>query len=207
VFNAVILQIGIFPFFALSFIVFFYPPENIRRLFFKNKPVLPDGIPPYENQSALAYFFIPYFLIQLALPIRHHFIKGDVLWTEEGHRLSWRMMLRHRSGYITFKVVDKQTNNQHYYDQSYLSLKQTGLVSVRPDGIWQMAQRIKKHYASQGKDVSIFVDSKVSVNNGPLRTFIDPKVDMANVEWDYFFHNEWILLYDKTGSLIGQNDK
>ena len=37
-FNAIFLQIGIFPFFALSFSLFFYPPEKIRKLFFKNKP-------------------------------------------------------------------------------------------------------------------------------------------------------------------------
>lgn len=33
IFNAIFLQIGIFPFFALSFIVFCYPPEFIRTIF------------------------------------------------------------------------------------------------------------------------------------------------------------------------------
>ena len=36
-FNAITLQIGIFPFFALSFVVFFYPPETLRKFFFKKK--------------------------------------------------------------------------------------------------------------------------------------------------------------------------
>lgn len=201
-FNAVILQIGIFPFFALSFIVFFYPPERIRCLFFKNKPVMPTDLKLYSNQKFLTYFFTPYFIIQLLLPIRHHFIKGDVLWTEEGHRLSWRMMLRHRNGYTIFRVVDKKTNQQYFYDWSYLSAKQQGFISVRPDGIWQMAQRIKKHYACEGKEVSVFVDSKVAVNNSPMRTFVNPKTDLASANWDYFFHNDWILLYDNEGKLI-----
>ncbi|WP_316930169.1 HTTM domain-containing protein [Leeuwenhoekiella sp. MAR_2009_132] len=36
--------------------------------------------------------------MQLELPLRHWIIKDDVLWTEEGHRLSWRMMLRSKGG-------------------------------------------------------------------------------------------------------------
>ena len=38
IFNAITLQIGIFPFFALSFALFFYESETIRRIFLKNKP-------------------------------------------------------------------------------------------------------------------------------------------------------------------------
>lgn len=103
IFNSITLQIGIFPFFALTFALFFYEPETIRRLFLEKSQKLED-----ENLSQnlygkrIVYFLmIPYLIIQIALPLRHHFIEGDVLWTEEGHRLSWRMMLRERNGYIT----------------------------------------------------------------------------------------------------------
>ena len=37
VFNSVTLQIGVFPYFALSFSVFFFPPEDIRNFFFRKK--------------------------------------------------------------------------------------------------------------------------------------------------------------------------
>src|SRR5690606_33455126 len=44
-FNSIVLQIGIFPYFALSFAVFFYEPETIRKIFFKKKPLyIPEGI-------------------------------------------------------------------------------------------------------------------------------------------------------------------
>lgn len=203
-FNAVTLQIGIFPFFALSFAVFFYPPEKIRQLFFKKKPKLViEDEPAYQNNSVLLYFFLPYFIIQILLPIRHWFIKGDVLWTEEGHRLSWRMMLRSRSGYSNFKIIDKKTNQPIFYNlNSELTEKQRKMIADKPDAIWQMAQRIKKEFALQGKDVSIFVDSQVSINRKPYRRFIDPEADMASAEWDYFFHNDWILLYDNEGNVI-----
>ena len=197
-FNAVTLQIGIFPFFALSFAVFFYPPEKIRAVFFKKKAVLDfDNLPSDRNKSILLYFFLPYFILQILLPIRHWFIKGDVLWTEEGHRLSWRMMLRSRSGYTVFKIVDKQSGQEIRYNvRSKLTEKQFNMVSDKPDAIWQFAQRIKKEFASQGKDVSIFADTHVSVNGKKLKQFIDPKVDLASADWNYFSHNDWILLYD-----------
>lgn len=203
IFNAIFLQIGIFPFFALSFIVFFYPPEKIRSIFFKKKIPLEYAEPLSQNKSALVYFFIPFFIIQLILPIRHHFIKGDVLWTEEGHRLSWRMMLRQRQGYATFKIIDKKTQKEIPYNHlKRLTQKQQGFVSCNPDGIWQMAQIIKKEFASKGTDVSIYVNAKTSINGEKYKTLINPETDMAAAKWNYFFHNEWILLYDSQENIV-----
>ncbi|WP_296144183.1 HTTM domain-containing protein [uncultured Flavobacterium sp.] len=203
-FNAVTLQIGIFPFFALSFAVFFYPPEKIRQLFFKKKPELDlEKEPVYESKSVLLYFFLPYFIIQIILPVRHWFIKGDVLWTEEGHRLSWRMMLRSRSGYTNFRIYNKKTNQRIFYDfHAELTPKQLNMISEKPDAIWQLAQRIKKDYAQKGIDISIFADSNVSINRKPYLKLINPDVDLAQAEWNYFFHNDWILLYDNQGNVI-----
>ena len=203
-FNAIFLQIGIFPFFALSFIVFFYPADKIRSWFFRKKKPVDNEIQPVKTRKhILLYFFVPYFILQLALPIRHWFIKGDVLWTEEGHRLSWRMMLRQRQGTALVRVVDKATGERIPYNyRSKLSPKQANFVTSHPDGIWQMAQRIKNEFADQRKNVSVFVDAKASVNDGPYRQLTNPQVDLAAAKWDYFFHNEWILLYDSNGNLL-----
>jgi len=196
IFNSITLQIGIFPFFALSFAVFFYPPDAIRKLFFKKKPFAEDaGIPTTEGKNILYYFFVPYLVVQLALPLRHYFIEGDVLLTEEGHRLSWRMMLRTRSGFTNFKVVDKKTGDILFYDvATELTPKQLQGMETKPDMIWQMAQRIKKHFNQSGKDVAVYADTKVSINNSPYEILIDPKADLAAAKWNYFSHCEWILL-------------
>ncbi|MBD3725301.1 MAG: HTTM domain-containing protein, partial [Flavobacteriaceae bacterium] len=82
---------------------------------------------------------------QLLLPLRHYFIKGDVLWTEEGHRLSWRVMLRERTGKLNIKIVDNITKKESFYDYhkklTYIQAKQ---LAVCPDLLWQYCQRIKK---------------------------------------------------------------
>lgn len=194
-FNSIVFQIGIFPYLSLAFIVFFFEPETIRRIFFKKKiPFLSEGIQIPSNKNILFILGGIYFSIQLLLPIRHHFIKDDVLWTEEGHRLSWRMMLRSRSGNIKFKVVNKKTGESTRVNlNDYLTKKQNRRIGSYPDFIWQFAQRLKKEYAEKGESISVYVTSKASVNGKPYKAFIDPNVDLANTPWNYFWHNEWIL--------------
>lgn len=201
IFNSVFLKIGIFPYFALSFAVFFYSPETIRAIFFKRKPVaqpeLIEASHTDTGRSLFYYLFIPYFIIQVLLPIRHWFIKGDVLWTEEGHRLSWRMMLRDRSGYVSFKVVDKNTNETIPYSiEKLLTPKQINGMATKPDMIWQTAQKIKAEQLQKGKQVSVFVTSMASINRKPMKNLINPNSDLAAEEWNYFGHNHWVLVYE-----------
>ena len=193
-FNAIFLQIGIFPFFALTFSLFFYPPEKIRKLFLRNKPVFNESVAEnHAGKPIFLFFLLPFLFIQLLLPLRHHLIEGDVLWTEEGHRLSWRMMLRKRDGFINFKIKNNNTGEMTSYDyHKNLSPKQARTLATKPDFIWQYCQRIKQEY--RGKNISIFIDCKNNINNGEFKTLIDPKQDFAKAEWNYFWHNEWILL-------------
>lgn len=193
-FNAIFLQIGIFPFFALTFSLFFYPPEKIRKLFLRNKPVFNESVAEnHAGKPIFLFFLLPFLFLQLLLPLRHHLIEGDVLWTEEGHRLSWRMMLRKRDGFINFKIKNNNTGEMtSYHYHKNLSPKQARTLATKPDFIWQYCQKIKQEY--HGKNISIFIDCKNNINNGEFKTLIDPKQDFAKAEWNYFWHNEWILL-------------
>lgn len=195
-FNSVVLQIGIFPYFALSYAVFFYEPETIRRIFFKNKPKFESIEQDYSGKQILKYFFLSFLCLQVLLPLRHWFIKGDVLFTEEGHRLSWRMMLRSKSGYTSFKLVDKATNQKiPFVITNYITPKQYNSFATKPDMIWQLAQRINKIYKERdGIDVAVYATTYVSVNGKPSLKLIDDTVDLTQVDWNYFGHSEWVLL-------------
>jgi len=195
IFNSITLQIGIFPFFALTFALFFYEPETIRKLFLRKKPKLEDEnlSQNFYGKRILYFLIIPYLIIQIALPLRHHFIEGDVLWTEEGHRLSWRMMLRERNGYITIQIKDLKTGSVSIYNyRKNLTDKQAQNLATKPDFIWQYCQRIKEEY--KGKPIAIYIDCKNSINRKEYKTLIDPKFDMAKAKWSHFKHNEWIEL-------------
>ena len=193
-FNAIFLEIGIFPFFALTFALFFYEPETIRSVFLRRKTSIEtdNGHSNYYGKKIVYFLIIPYLIIQLLLPLRHHFIEGDVLWTEEGHRLSWRMMLRERNGFIHIRIKDLKTGKLSVYDyRKNLTDKQIQNLATKPDFIWQYCQYIKKEF--KGKEIAIFINCKNSINRKEYKTLIDPKFDMAKAKWNYFRHNEWLL--------------
>lgn len=199
-FNFLTLNIGIFPFLSLSYIVFFYPPETIRWFFLPKKQAISQKELIETDTSSkhlVHYFFIPYFILQLAIPLRHYFIKGDCLWTEEGHRHSWRMMLKIKKGTAIFKVKDKTANTEFIYNLENLLVKyQIKNMADKPDMIWQTAQLIKNEYAAKGHKVEVYVTAMAAVNKREAKLIIDPKVDLAAAKWDHFAHNDWILLYD-----------
>lgn len=198
-FNSFIFHIGIFPYMSLAFTLFFYPKEFINRIFLKSKP--------FYNKSEIAVplhhkwltgFIVIFLFIQFLLPLRHWFIKGDVLWTEEAHRMSWRMMLRTKNASTMIKIVNNTTGKTFYVNKNdYLTPKQQRAMMSKPDGIWQFTQRLAKEYQAKGEDIEIYVTAKVSVNGGPYKTLVDPEQDFAKAKWNYFLHNDWILLYDK----------
>jgi vitamin K-dependent gamma-carboxylase len=201
-FNSVVFQIGIFPYMSIAFALFFFSSETLKKRFMpKNYQTVVDDIGEFNssghrakyNNVLIGIFFI-YFIIQLALPLRHWSIKDDVLWTEEGHRLSWRMMLRSKSGRVAIWVVDKECGERYRYNYNELLKNgQKHSFKTKPDLIWQLAQRIKNIEAEKGVDVAVYVDAKVSVNGGVFHQFTNPEVDLAAMKWQHFKHHEWIL--------------
>jgi hypothetical protein len=179
----------------LSFLLFFFSTATIHRRLLWKKTYYAAGeviIPAHKRFIELST--ITFLLIMLLLPLRHWVIADDVLWTEEGHRLSWRMMLRSRTGNTKFYVVDKATQTRTKIRlNEYLSAKQQQSVQSKPDFIWQFAQKLKRSYRVEGKEIQVFVDSKVSINGRKFIPFIDPEVDLAAQEWSHWKHHDWIL--------------
>ena len=194
-FNSIVFQVGIFPYMSISFALFFFSSEILVKRFLPKKEIYRGHeliIPKYKN--ILVFVFTAYFIFQIGLPLRHWFIKDDVLWTEEGHRLSWRMMLRSKRGTLTVWVEDKNTGERTSYNyRGLLSGKQSRNLKTHPDFMWQLAQHIKIEEQKKGKDVAVYMNSKVSVNGGPFFRFIEPKADLASVPWSHFRHHNWIL--------------
>ncbi len=194
-FNSIVFQIGIFPYMSIAFSLFFFSPQLLQKRFLPKKQLYTAGeiiVPKYKK--FLVGVFSVYFIIQIGLPLRHWFFKDDVLWTEEGHRLSWRMMLRSKSGILAVWVEDKDTGKRIQYPYNKLiANKQRRSVKTKPDLLWQLAQHIKKAEAEEGRDVAVFMDVRVKVNNGEYHPFIDPDVDLASEKWYPFKHHDWIL--------------
>jgi vitamin K-dependent gamma-carboxylase len=194
--NALLFPIGIFPLLAISLSVFFFPAKTLKKLFFRKKP---DFIPAKSRINPtnrwITAGLIIYFFIQIFLPLRHHLFPGKVAWTEEGHRLSWRMMLRKKRSISRFTAVNKQTGET--WDVSlnkHLTPRQQQQVGNQPDLIWQFARYVSEEYKLKtGGDIAVYADVKVSLNGKPYQQFIDPKTDLASVEWNRFKTASWII--------------
>ncbi len=194
-FNSVVFQIGIFPYLMIALSLFFFPGGTIRRIFYRQKKQIAPLKEAWDKKWTWA--FCLYFFISILLPLRHRLFPGDASFTEEGHRLSWRMMLRSKSGSLRLEAVDKATGEKiKIKNRDYLTLNQQGSITGQPDMIWSFAQRIKADYAKEGKDVAVYARSRVSLNGGARKNLIDPEIDLASVPWERWKHSDWIFYYN-----------
>ncbi|WP_298949923.1 HTTM domain-containing protein [uncultured Nonlabens sp.] len=206
IFNSIVFQIGIFPYLALSFLLFFFSTEVLhKRLVRKKAYYAASKVIVPKTKPVILFCTITFLILMFLLPLRHWVIKDDVLWTEEGHRLSWRMMLRSRSGYGIFYVVDKENGKKTpVHLNQYLSKKQQRSVQSKPDFIWQFAQKLEEIYAREGKEIEVYADIKVSINGRPRKQLTDPTVDLTQEKWSHFKHHSWIMpssLYEENKTL------
>jgi vitamin K-dependent gamma-carboxylase len=195
-FNSFVFQIGIFPYLMLGTLFFFFDGADLRKkLLARWKWGIALPAKTYLSKSPGYFLFFGYFLIQLLLPLRHHLFEGNVHWTDEGHKLSWHMMLRTKSGSAVYRVTNKKTGEVEKVRPShYLGSLKGRMASTHPDIIWQFAHHLKNEYENKGwEEVAVFVDCVVSLNGHPSHPLIDPEVDLGSVGWEPFRHSEWIL--------------
>ena len=197
-FNSAVFQIGVFPYLMIAITVLFFPPEQIRKLFLRKKPALePATLGAYAIRPAVTWVILGFLLFNILMPLRRHLFEGHVLHTEEGHRMSWRMMLRTRSASIRIKFKDLEKRKFEYVDLSeYLSKRQINCVATHPDAFYWFLQKLKEDYINKGWDLDkyeILVRCSVSVNREGYFDQYDPYKDMKDIEWSFFSHDDWIL--------------
>lgn len=196
-FNSAVFHVGIFPYLGIAIGVFYFDSEVIRALFFKSKPALiSDNHVNVDYRSIWKTYLICFLLsLHILLPLRHWLYPGNVHFTEEGHRLSWHMMLRVKTGYVNLKVTDNDTGKEWVINpKSYLTTKQSGAVAKKPDMLWQFVQIVIDDLAQKGhSNISIYADGMVSLNGSKLKRLYNPDYDLASLEWSRFKHADWLM--------------
>lgn len=165
-FNSIVFQVGIFPFMGIAFGLFYFKPETIRSIFFTHKSTFDRTVqtittPSYQSIKTIA--FSAFMVLMFVLPLRHHLFEGNVNWTEEGHRLSWRMMLRSKSGIVDV-TVQREENSYFVNLNDYLTPKQQLTIATRPDIFWYFIQVLKEDLRKKGESdyISLYAISRVS---------------------------------------------
>ena len=224
VMTGMLFPIGLFPAIMIGCALVFFTAEDVarwRRWLVRAKqwvaaraaprprhapPVAPfgeshlarAGDATYRQPSlALATLLTLFFLAQLVLPLRHHLYPGNVLWTEQGYRFAWHVMLAEKTGHVTFTVIDPSTGRrQTVYPSEHLSYQQEKQMSFQPDMIAQFAHHLaERARADDIENPAVHAEAFVSLNGRPSQLLIDPSVNLA-AEPINLWPKAWVLPLD-----------
>jgi hypothetical protein len=214
VFTRILFPIGMFPFIMIISTLVFFDAHFHQRIinwiplkasFFKKEVT---AIERYTFSKTKRKIIVPiislFLLLQIAIPFRYLLYPGELFWTEEGYRFSWRVMLMEKAGYANFKIVDGKTKKYFYIDNSdFLTLYQEKQMSFQPDFILEYAHILGAHFKSQGhQNIEVYVDSYVALNGRLSTRHINPKVDLYKQK-ESFKHKNWILPFSSEIKIKG----
>lgn len=122
-------------------------------------------------------------VVELALPLRHLALPGDVRWNEAGYYGAWRVMLTEKGGAVTFRVTDRATGHTWEVDPTLvLTDWQAAQAAVRPDLLLATAHLVADHYGGRdGTPVEVRADAWLSMNGSASSRVVDPALDLASV--------------------------
>ncbi len=206
-------QIGMFPFIMILCTLIFFSADfhkKVIRLISSLAKYFPFSLP--ESKPAkkkdfqltkstggiISGILIIHFILQLLLPLRFMLYPGNLFWTEQGFRFSWRVMLMEKAGHATFHMKNPETGNEwQVRNWDYLTPEQEKEMSSRPDMILQFAHYLEDEYQKNfSGDVEITVTSNVTLNGRRSQPLIDPNVDLTEQERG-FAHKDWILPFNE----------
>lgn len=211
--NAVIFDIGIFPWLMLGALLIFFPPDLARRFArgfmspgefadaelprpsTQTVPVAEESsCPPLSSsQKLVAGLLAAYLAVQVLLPLRHYLYPGNVSWTEEGHNFAWHMKLRTKSGEALFTVTHPQSGQTWTINpEDYLKRHQVKMIT-KPDLLVHFAHYLAEEKRREGyDDVEVRARAMVSLNGRPPQLLIDPNVDLTK-EQVTLLPTPWII--------------
>jgi hypothetical protein len=204
VLTSILFPIGMFPYIMIATALIFFSAEFHNRIIVAVAKAL--RLPTYTEGAPFVFsgiagkitrgFLITFFAIHLALPFRYMLYPGELFWTEEGYRFSWRVMLMEKAGYAQFTVKDDDGKFAVVDNSRFLTPLQEKMMATQPDMILQYAHILRDQYRLMGfKSPRVFVDSYVTLNGRLSRPYINSLTDLAR-EKDSFAPKPWILPFD-----------
>jgi len=186
--------LGMFPWIMIGCSLIFLPPDWPYRLLGRPAPL--RTLPAARVGRRVPRILAVYIALQLLLPLRHFAYPGNMLWTEQGFRFAWHVMLMEKDGSVLLHVREPATN-RHWDVRpgEYLTRYQTRMMATQPDMILELAHIVADDFRARGVvDPIVTVDALVSLNGRRRARLIDPNVDLAR-ESDGLLPASWILPY------------
>jgi len=204
--TALLFQIGMFPYIMLAATTIFFSDSFHMRMLKAISSVIPslrkidiqqNYVPSPMFRKPGFIFLLVYFVFQLLIPIRFLLYPGKLLWTEEGYRFSWRVMLMEKGGTTFFYVIEPATGRRiEINNRDFLTGYQERMMETQPDMMLQYAKILKAEYEKMGiQHAAVQAESYVTLNGTGSRLFIDSTVNLAEQKETLFGHKKWILPY------------
>ncbi len=212
--TGLLFQIGMFPYIMIGCTLIFFSEEfhlqlwgRIGKLFpFRLSPqtlgqeteVCGDLSPPLQKNYWIPSLLAFHLIIQIILPWRFMLFPGNLFWTEQGYRFSWRVMLMEKAGYVTFLAKDPESKNSMEIDPAdYLTPVQEKMMSTQPDMILQFAHYLASQLKNKGiEQPEIYAQSYVALNGRSSQKFIDDQANLAAIP-EGWQHKWWVLPFEK----------
>lgn len=200
VLTRILFPIGVFPYvMIMSTLIFFSEKFHVTiinkfRKFFSATTTISDSRAEAYVNIRLYAFFLFFFVLQIIMPFRYLAYPGNLFWTEQGYRFSWRVMLMEKAGAAFFYVEDSKTNKRIEVDnKEFLTANQEKMMATQADMILQYAHYLGRYYMAKGiEHPKVYVKSYVNLNGEGSKLFIDPSIDLMEIR-DGFHHKNWIL--------------
>jgi hypothetical protein len=203
--NCLLFDIGVFPWLMAAATLVFFEPDWPRQVIRRFRPGVPAAPPPPAEVSPVRWLTVAllaaYLLLQLAIPLRHWLYPGDVHWTEEGHRFSWRMKLRSKDGWARFTAHDPTSGETwtiqpelpparwrvpwaaaegETASRPFLARRQARKMAAVPDMVLQFAHHLAERFREAGyPHIEVRARVLTSLNGRRHQLLVDPDVDLA----------------------------
>lgn len=152
---------------------------------------------PYFKKP-ICGILVLFFTVQVLLPWRYLLYPGELFWTEEGFRFSWRVMLMEKGGYAEFKVYNPKTKEYYRVENSdFLTPTQEKQMAFQPDFILEYAHFLKDYFEREKgvKNAKVYAEVYVALNGRRSQLYINPNVDLTNEE-ESFLPKKWLLPFN-----------
>ena len=189
-------SIGMFPWIVVGATLIFFDPDwpirlgqRLRRPIGKGHAGTPVSLPSAEARPlswparAAVFLLVAVFAFQVLAPLRHLAYPGNVRWTEEGYRFSWRVLVTEKTGLVKFRVVSRAADGERLvYPEEYLTPTQVERMAYQPDLILATAHIIRDDFMRRGhQGVEVRADAYATYNGRPATRLVDPNIDLARI--------------------------
>ncbi len=202
----ILFPIGMFPYIMIfSALIFFSSNFHYKIiLFFKTifkvnftalKEIKEIKNYDFKYPSIFISIISVFFIFQLLIPFRYLLYPGELFWTEQGYRFSWRVMLVEKNAETTFTIVNPRNKKSiTIINSQYLTPVQEKQMSFQPDMILEYAHYLGNQYMwfGDGEKVEVYADSFVALNGRLSQRLIDNSVDLFS-QSESFKNKKWIL--------------